>query len=85
MLPIPYPYHRAIGVAVYSGMALIGIGLAIAGALGLQSNPMTVAALVSVGGVMLIGGTIVWVLVDKPVVDPYEQPPPDYSHAEGRH
>lgn len=82
---MPYPFHRAFGLVIGLGMLLTGIGLALGGALGGGASAMAVAALVGAGLVMIVAGTAAWVLVDRPVKDPYEQPPPDYGHAEGEH
>ncbi|GAB4448506.1 MAG: hypothetical protein Kow00120_18690 [Anaerolineae bacterium] len=82
MLPIPYRYHRAFGFVIYIGLALIVIALLVANARGVASSETVTGALLAVGVLMLVGGTVAWVLVDKPVEDPYEQPPPDYAHQE---
>ena len=82
---MPYPYHRAFAFVIGLGMLLMGIGLAVAGALGDHASESVVGVFVVVGAVLAVGGTALWAVVERPVEDPYEQPPPEFEHGHAEH
>ena len=79
---------RAFSFVIYGGMLSTGLALSIAAALDDFSADamkvlLAVGAALIVGGVGGVGGGVIaWLLIDKPVDDPYEAPPPDYGRGE---
>jgi hypothetical protein len=79
--------QRVFAFIIGAGMLLMALGFGAGAALGAGVTEQAVGGLLAIGFVTVVGGVIVWLVVEKPVTDPYKEPAPDYEHdhAGGEH
>ncbi|MBN1287593.1 MAG: hypothetical protein JXB47_19485 [Anaerolineae bacterium] len=78
------PNSRAFAFIIGAGILLMAVALGVSAVLGHGAAGQWVGVL-GAGLVILVGGTLTWVIVEKPVVDPYKQPPPSYDDHDHGH
>ncbi len=76
---------RTFAFIIGAGMLLMILALAGSAMLGDRASDSSAGALLGIGAVLFIGGVALWLIVEKPVTDPYKEPAPDYGHGESKH
>lgn len=72
---------RAFAFVIIAGILLMALAFGVSSAVGAEAAGQWVGVL-GAGFVILAGGTLTWMIVEQPVIDPYKQPPPEYGHDE---
>jgi hypothetical protein len=71
--------ERAFAFVIGLGILLMFIGFATGAAVDGISETAS-AGLLFMGAVVVVGGVILWLVIEQPVTDPYKEPAPDYGH-----